>query len=148
MYVKVTNGVAENYSIGQLRKDNPGTSFPKQPSQEALAQWDVYPLKSTPIPAVDHTKNVKEGVPIQQDGEWVQVWDVTQATPQEIETRTQDRARAVRSERDQKLAVCDWTQVSDSPVDKEAWAIYRQALRDIPDQSDFPWVVQWPMQPV
>jgi hypothetical protein len=30
----------------------------------------------------------------------------------------------------------DWTQVADSPVDKTAWATYRQALRDITTQAD------------
>ena len=34
--------------------------------------------------------------------------------------------------RDTELARTDWTQVADAPVDKTAWAIYRQALRDLP----------------
>ena len=38
----------------------------------------------------------------------------------------------LRSFRDAMLSQSDWTQVADSPVDKEAWAIYRQALRDFP----------------
>jgi hypothetical protein len=58
-----------------------------------------------------------------------------------------DQATGVRSDRDQRLAKCDWTQVADSPVDKQAWATYRQALRDIPAQTGFPWNVQWPDQP-
>jgi hypothetical protein len=39
----------------------------------------------------------------------------------------------------------DWTQVLDSPVDKTAWALYRQALRDIPAQPD-PFNITWPEQ--
>jgi hypothetical protein len=41
----------------------------------------------------------------------------------------------VRSQRDQLLAQSDWTQMADSPLSaeqKEAWATYRQALRDLP----------------
>lgn len=57
------------------------------------------------------------------------------------------RAASVRAERAQKLADCDWTQVADAPVDKQAWATYRQALRDVPAQAGFPWDVQWPEQP-
>jgi hypothetical protein len=37
--------------------------------------------------------------------------------------------------RNQQLVLSDWTQLPDSPVDKEAWATYRQALRDLPAQS-------------
>jgi hypothetical protein len=46
--------------------------------------------------------------------------------------------------RNAKLAQSDWTQLPDSPVDKEAWATYRQALRDLPaqgglaDDAEFP----------
>ena len=42
----------------------------------------------------------------------------------------------VRTERNHRLMMCDWTQLPDAPVDAAAWAIYRQALRDITDQTD------------
>ena len=44
----------------------------------------------------------------------------------------------VRAERDGLLMNSDWTQVDDSPVDKSAWATYRQALRDLPQADGFP----------
>ena len=34
--------------------------------------------------------------------------------------------------RDRLLKESDWTQVNDAPVDQQAWATYRQALRDFP----------------
>jgi hypothetical protein len=40
----------------------------------------------------------------------------------------------LRNWRDTELARTDWTQVADAPIDKAAWAIYRQALRDLPLQ--------------
>ena len=49
--------------------------------------------------------------------------------------------------RDARLKASDWTQVLDAPVDQEAWATYRQALRDIPDQEGFPEDVTWPTKP-
>ena len=52
----------------------------------------------------------------------------------------------VRSDRNIRLAACDWTQLPDAPVDAEAWAVYRQALRDITDQSN-PFEVVWPAAP-
>jgi hypothetical protein len=45
------------------------------------------------------------------------------------------------------LAESDWTQLPDAPVDKEAWATYRQALRDITKQDGFPEDVEWPTRP-
>lgn len=52
-----------------------------------------------------------------------------------------------RAERNALLAASDWTQVADAPVDQAAWAAYRQALRDIPQQAGFPHDVVWPEQP-
>ena len=53
----------------------------------------------------------------------------------------------VRSERDRLLTASDWTQVADAPVDSAAWAVYRQQLRDIPQDFDSPDDVVWPAAP-
>ena len=53
----------------------------------------------------------------------------------------------VRIARNQALAASDWTQVADAPVDRAAWADYRQALRDITSQADFPENIIWPTEP-
>ena len=37
--------------------------------------------------------------------------------------------------RNAQLAKTDWTQLTDAPVDKAAWATYRQTLRDLPAQG-------------
>lgn len=55
-------------------------------------------------------------------------------------------ALEIREQRNQKLKDTDWTQVADAPVDQAAWAAYRQALRDVPQQTGFPWEVQWPVE--
>jgi len=60
---------------------------------------------------------------------------------------TEQKAEFVRSERDDLLKQSDWTQVADAPVDAEAWAVYRQALRDVPQQSGFPEEINWPEAP-
>ena len=54
---------------------------------------------------------------------------------------------AMRDRRDRLLAKTDWTQTADAPVDKVAWAAYRQALRDIPAQEGFPADINWPAPP-
>jgi len=54
---------------------------------------------------------------------------------------------SMRQQRDSLLALSDWTQMPDSPLsdsDRQAWATYRQALRDFPatwepsDTANFP----------
>ena len=53
----------------------------------------------------------------------------------------------IRAWRNQQLAATDWTQLSDSPLDKEAWATYRQALRDLPAQSGLADDAEFPTAP-
>jgi len=55
--------------------------------------------------------------------------------------------RELRSERNGRLAASDWSQVADAPVDKAAWATYRQALRDLPANTTDPLNPVWPELP-
>jgi hypothetical protein len=78
------------------------------------------------------------------------------ATPEEIIQFDIDEQNAVnvklayiRHQRDIKLNNSDWTQGNDSPLTaekKSEWATYRQALRDITEQSD-PFNIVWPTIP-
>ncbi len=63
---------------------------------------------------------------------------------------------SLRDLRDLMLAKSDWTQLSDSPLsveDKTLWASYRQALRDLPQNTDLENLSQdlnevvWPSEP-
>ena len=63
-------------------------------------------------------------------------------------------AAQVRVERDRKLATevdpiagnaLRWAGLSDEQ--RQAWAGYRQALLDVPQQSGFPHNVTWPSKP-
>jgi hypothetical protein len=56
-------------------------------------------------------------------------------------------ASQMRQERNTLLSDCDWTQVSDAPVNQVAWQTYRQALRDVTSQEGFPYDVTWPTKP-
>jgi hypothetical protein len=49
--------------------------------------------------------------------------------------------------RNSELARTDWTQLTDAPVDKEAWATYRQALRDLPAQGGQAEAAVFPAKP-
>jgi polygalacturonase len=58
------------------------------------------------------------------------------------------QAASVRMQRDAKLTACDWTQAVDCPLtNKATWATYRQALRDLPKETGFPWTMTWPTDP-
>jgi len=149
MFAKIINDVVEKYpySIGELRKDHPRVSFPKNPNSETLAAFNTFEVARTPQPKVDHTQDVGEGVPQKINGVWTQVWNVSNVDQDTLAERTEGRAKQIRDERNYKIAASDWTQVADSPVDKQAWATYRQALRDVPTQAGFPWDVTWPEAP-
>ena len=52
-------------------------------------------------------------------------------------------ARAMRNRRDGLLARTDWTQTADCPLpadEVQAWAEYRQSLREYPEQEGFPYI--------
>jgi hypothetical protein len=53
----------------------------------------------------------------------------------------------LRNRRDQLLAQSDFRMVTDAPWDTAPWAVYRQALRDLPEQTSDPRVALWPDAP-
>jgi len=61
-----------------------------------------------------------------------------------------DQAKSVRQTRDDKLKECDWVVIKNLETNSNipgAWEVYRQALRDVPTQSGFPWTITWPDAP-
>jgi hypothetical protein len=53
----------------------------------------------------------------------------------------------IRRERNELLVSSDFTQLDDSPKDKQAWKTYRQQLRDLPATTDDPADPTWPAAP-
>ena len=141
MFVKPTNGTPTPYTIGQLRRDNPQTSFPKTISDETLAEYGVYRVVQTDAPQID-TKTHRVVKSVQDvDGVWTVVW----TTKQLPEDRAGDN---VRSHRNSLLKETDYLALSDNTL-TEAMATYRQALRDITDHANFPYLNEedWPTKP-
>jgi hypothetical protein len=68
------------------------------------------------------------------------------ANPEQVLDR-ENTILLMKEKRNAMLAASDWTQVADAPVDREAWAVYRQALRDVPKQAGFPESIIWPTPP-
>jgi hypothetical protein len=54
----------------------------------------------------------------------------------------------IRQRRIELLQSCDWTQIVDYDLgaDRDAWAAYRQALRDLADAAN-PFDITWPQPP-
>lgn len=55
-----------------------------------------------------------------------------------------------RETRNRLLLMSDWTQLADAPLteeQKQAWSVYRQELRDLPNNPGFPDGFDWPVQP-
>lgn len=73
-----------------------------------------------------------------------QDWDYVDVPDEEMREQL---AHNLRAQRNALLVESDWTQIADVPVDKAAWAAYRDALRTLPDQPGFPYTVDWPVAP-
>lgn len=152
MHALIENGSVKQYPYGvaQLKKANPNSSFPKNPSDELLASFGVQRVFFSTPPALTDTQVLVEGTPVfsTEDQRWTQVWAVRDLTAEEIASRNEGQAASVRAERNSLLTSSDWTQGKDIPDNiSSAWATYRQALRDVPSQAGFPWDIQWPTQP-
>ena len=59
-------------------------------------------------------------------------------------------AASARQKRDRLIAATDYLVTPDYPIESDRLAkvkIYRQALRDIPEQAGFPRTITWPEKP-
>lgn len=135
------------YTITDLIRANPGTSWPEFVPEQVALNYGLVPVVPVEPGPEDPLFNRERTAHQQPDGTWLEVWIATPASPAEIAERTSQQVRSIRSERNRLLFECDWTQLPDAPVDTATWASYRQALRDITTQTGFPWAVNWPESP-
>lgn len=77
-------------------------------------------------------------------------WDGSRMVSSLSNVVTEQKKKAVRGQRDRLLDESDWVVIrateTGQPV-PERMAIYRQSLRDIPEQEGFPYDVEWPTKP-
>ena len=149
----------------EFRRTHPNTSFPPVLTVDMLDDLGADPVLNGAQPTADRYQVVMQSGVEQIDGQWFTKFvlgpvfndrtddegNVITAETQEAEYRARiddNQAKSVRADRNKRLVEKDWTQLDDSPQgNKLAWAIYRQALRDLPQQQGFPWDVQWPTRP-
>lgn len=102
----------------------------------------------------------RDGVEQQSDGKWytkyilgpVFVDGETTAAEQEAAykaAKDAEFAKSARDSRDKLLAECDWVAIKALELSQAVpnnWAVYRQALRDLPQQEGFPTTINWPVK--
>ena len=152
---------------GEFRKLFPNTSLPRQLTEAILNDLGADVVFEGPqaTGGTVYQFSMPDGVE-QIEGKWytkhilgpvftdrpaTDIEPAKTAAEQEAEYRAMkdaEQAKSVRTSRGDKLKDSDWTQGKDIPDNvSSAWATYRQALRDVPSQTGFPWSVQWPTQP-
>ena len=164
MQIRIRESGAVMYE-GEFRALHPNTSMPQQLSEELLNEFGADVVFEGPqaTGGTVYQYSQRDGVE-QLGGKWYTKYilgpvftdttdmtgNVTPAADNEAAYKAMkdaEQAKSVRQSRDAKLTECDWTQVADAPVDKAAWATYRQALRNVPTQTGFPWTTTWPDAP-
>jgi len=149
----------------QFRDSNPSVSFPRVLTSEILNEYGYDPILEGPQATVTapYETSVRDGIE-EINGQWFTKYVVgptftdttdedgvvTTAADNEAAYRQRidnEAAERVRADRDKRLADSDWTQLADNTADTNAWAAYRQALRDLPSTDGFPHDVTWPTEP-
>lgn len=170
MFVKLTNGNVDQfpYTIGQFRRDNSNTSFPAQIPNTILRRYAVYEVTELAKPSYDPlVQTLVVGTPTREVIRMKTEEDCTDPFTGEVDTdqvgqplygnewevsytaQNMEQATAesnVRAKRDSLLQETDWMALSDVTMSSEM-TTYRQALRDIPAQSGFPFSITWPNKP-
>lgn len=153
MIIKIENGVAVGNPIHEenFRQLFPETSFPRILQPQVVESFGYGMYEFSQIPTAGRYEKVVE-LPAKKDylGFWRQAWTVVPKTLEEKQAEDQEQADKVRMQRDRILYASDWSQLPDAPItteQKQEWLLYRQELRDVPNQQGFPWNVVWPAEP-
>jgi len=135
-------------SIGDYRTVFPNTSFAIDgPSDEFLIENSAKRVNL--FKDYDSATQCIEQCEPYIEGEWVYKVAVRDLTAQELQMLKDRAMTVIRVQRNQLLAVSDWTQLVDTPIEiKTAWAEYRQQLRDLPSTITEPATFSdWPHDP-
>ena len=133
---------------GEFRSMHPETSFPVPLTAEILGDFgaDVV-LEGPQAQPTRYQVAYRDGVE-QIDGKWFTKYSVADMDDDAKAAKDAEQAKSVRSDRNQRLKDSDWSQGKDiADAVSQPWAVYRQALRDVPAQAGFPWDVTWPDAP-
>lgn len=146
-YIKVENGVAQPYSLKQLRGENPMISFPLAIPQETLAEYGVFEYLPVENPANPYTERGDMSFR-QVDGQWEAYWTITPLPAGEVDRALAAwRDEAVLSRRQFCIAAF---RAGLLPGDQAAaatrgeWpAAFAQALVGLPENAVIEAQIEW-----
>ena len=152
-------------SQGQIRSDNPNVSLPKVWNDNVNETLGIDPVLAAPKPepSGDYKSVIRNGVVQDANGNWVYAWTerdmFTEYTDDDGVTHSvadqqaaydaresAKLAKSERAKRDDLLKATDHYGLSDVTMSAEM-TTYRQALRDVPQQTGFPQTITWPEAP-
>jgi hypothetical protein len=109
---------------------------------------DLHAAESMPEDAVDISEEAYKALFDGQSAGKIIKWDAEAPYLADRVLSNEELEISARYQRDELLKNSDWTQNSDIPqATKDKWVSYRQALRDVPNQSGFPANIVWPTLP-
>ena len=159
MQIRIRQSGAVMYE-NEFRALFPNTGFPAQLTEAIINEFGGDVVFEGPQATGGTVYQYSQAAGVEEiNGKWYTKYilgpvftDTEEATAAEQEAaykaaKDAEQAKSVRQQRGEKLKDSDWTQVADAPVDKAAWATYRQALRDVTAQAGFPWTIDWPVAP-
>jgi hypothetical protein len=121
--------------------------YARRLTEEQVAHFGVHKKQIVTPPYHDPaTQSLEEGPALLIDGVWTQNYIVSDLSADESAAKVGAQWNVIRAERNKLLVASDWTQLPDVAVDAAAWAIYRQALRDVTNQAN-PFAIVWPESP-
>ena len=86
-YIKIENNQPINYTLEQLFIDFPNAIIYKKtklPNEDLIKEFNVYPLITTALPNLHINETAEEGLPVFENGEWLQVWVIRKLSDEEI----------------------------------------------------------------
>lgn len=131
----------------EFRAAHLNTSFPAILTTELLDGFDADAVLNGAQPSATRYQTVARDGVEEIGGKWFTKFVLVDMPDEAKAAMDEQQAASMRAERNRRLTECDWTQLADSTADKAAWGIYRHVLRELPEQSGFPWDVTWPEKP-
>ena len=144
------------YSIDEFASEHPDVGHMELLSDAFMAANNVHRLGTWPYdgatPITFNTVIEYADSPELIDGVWYIREVLRNLTDEEIAAKNQILGEQCRVQRNEALSRCDWTQLPDnqlSDAKRAEWTAYRQALRDITTDPNFPDMqnLVWPTEP-
>jgi hypothetical protein len=147
MQIRIKETGAVMYE-SEFRALHPNTSMPQLLTEATLKSFDAEVVFEGPqAQPTRYQVAYRNGVEL-IDGKWYTKYSVSDMTAEAKTALDASQAKSMRNQRDRLIAETDWTQGKDIADSVSAkYTTYRQALRNVPTQSGFPWTIQWPTKP-